>query len=334
MNDLMNEKRTMRSEDLVEKLRHQVNERLTEIAGTYDAPESLYTPMQYVLESGGKRIRPILVMLVADAYGGDAHEALDTGAAIEILHNFTLVHDDIMDGDDQRRGRPTVHTRWDVSTAILSGDGLLALAYKVLLNIENADIRHILDIFTDGVIDICEGQAFDKEFEQRTDVTIDDYLMMIGKKTARLISMCCILGGSISGASSDVQEELGQFGFLLGEAFQVQDDLLELTSTADVMGKSLGSDLTEQKKTYVLLKALEMADPETEGRIRSFFNNDFQTDTDIASLKSILTDVGIVGKTEEFVQDKIRKSREILTHLDTDTTHLWYLTDKLSHRKA
>lgn len=330
----MSEQTALQSKDIVEGFRRDIHERLMEIAGSYGSPESLYTPMQYVLESGGKRIRPVLVMLVADAYGGNTHAALDTGVALEILHNFTLVHDDIMDRDNQRRGRPTVHTKWDISTAILSGDGLLALAYKVLLNIEEVDVRHVLKIFTDGVMDICEGQAFDKEFEQRTDVTLDEYMMMIGKKTARLISMCCVLGGSISGVSSPEQDRLGRFGFLLGEAFQVQDDLLELTSTADVMGKSLGSDLTEQKKTFVLLKALEMSDPEAEKKIRSFLDVEHHTDADFVALKSMLTDVGIVEKTKEFVQKKITKAQKILAGLDADTEHLRYLADKLSHRKA
>ncbi|MCF7805648.1 MAG: polyprenyl synthetase family protein [Candidatus Marinimicrobia bacterium] len=324
----------MQSMELVQGFRERVNTRLIEIARSYAMPESLYEPMQYVLESGGKRIRPVLLMLVADAYGGDINTALDVGTSLEILHNFTLVHDDIMDRDDQRRGRPTVHQKWDVSTAILSGDGLLALAYRVLLNTEAQNHTQLLRVFTDGVIEVCEGQAYDKEFEERTDVTIDDYMMMIGKKTARLISICCTMGGIVAGVTEDEQEKLGTFGFLLGEAFQVQDDLLELTSTVDVMGKSLGSDLTEQKKTYILLKALELADQATRDQIRNILDMNSHSDEDIARLKEIFTEVGILETTKEFIQEKISEAEELLSFLEGDVAHLRYLTDQLSDRKA
>ena len=328
----MNELATQTSEEIVQTFREQVNNRLLEIVGQYSTPDSLYSPMQYVLESGGKRIRPVLLMLVNHAYGGDRNQGLNTGAALEILHNFTLVHDDIMDGDDQRRGRLTVHKKWDISTAILSGDGLLALAYKVLLEIKHPALNQLLSTFTEGVIDVCEGQAFDKAFENRSDVTLDEYMMMIGKKTARLIAMCCSMGGLLAQVAEPERKKLKRFGFLIGEAFQVQDDLLELTSTAEIMGKSLGSDLAEQKKTFVLLKALELADSSQHIRLQQLMESYASESFD--RLKDLITETGVISHTEQFIIHKINEALGILSDLNADTTHLQFITEQLSRRKA
>ncbi len=330
----MNELHTIDSEALITELRQKVNRRLLQIARSYEDPQSLYRPIEYVLNGGGKRIRPILTLLANHAFHGSEQAALNAAVSLEMLHNFTLVHDDIMDEDYQRRGQPTVHTKWDVSTAILSGDNLLALAYKVLLMVRSDNLHQILDIYTDGLIDICEGQAYDKEFESRSDVSLNEYLVMIRKKTGRLISLSCKIGGLVAEAPASDLEALEQFGVALGKAFQVQDDLLELTSTMDVMGKSLGSDFFAQKKTFVLLKALELADDETHQLILDILENSERSNTDFEQLKSVLYTTGVIEKTQQYVEAEIQKAHDSLAQLDADISHLQYLTNQLLTRKS
>lgn len=330
----MSETQTVHSDLLIQDFRRKINQRLQEVGRSYGAPHSLYRPIEYVLEAGGKRIRPILTMLVNEAYGGAAQSALDAAVSLEMLHNFTLVHDDIMDNDYQRRGKPTVHKKWDVNTAILAGDNLLALAYKVLINIRSERLTEILKIYTDGLIDICEGQAYDKDFESRNNVTIDEYLVMIRKKTGRLISLCCRIGGVIAGAPQEDLDRLEQYGLFLGEAFQVQDDLLELTSTMDVMGKSLGSDFFEQKKTFVLLKALELADSSTIEEILSILRRHQKEEHDFQQLKKLMEITGAIKVTTNYVQSKIEKAHEFLAELNGDISHLEYLTNQLLIRES
>jgi len=311
-----------------------VNARLREVAGEQEFPKTLYGPIQYVLEGNGKRIRPILLLLVNEAYGGPEDTALEAAVSLEMLHNFTLIHDDIMDDDSQRRGKPTVHTKWNISTGILSGDGLLAMAYKVLLGVENRALPEILECYTEGLIDICEGQAYDKEFETRSDVSLEEYLMMIGKKTGRLLSLCCRIGGLIAGAPADQIRQIEQFGFSVGTAFQVQDDLLELTSTSGVMGKSLGSDFFAEKKTFVFLKALELADEEARRFIREMMKSNVDDMSQLNELKQAIQDTGVVELTRDYVAKKIRKAKNILDSLPADVTHLRFLTEQLLNRKS
>ncbi len=322
------------SEQLTEELRTRIGERLTEIIGGYSRPESLYEPMRYVLEGQGKRVRPLLALLAAQAFDGPGKPALEVAAALEILHNFTLVHDDIMDEDTRRRGRPTVHQQWDISTGILSGDGLLTLAYRTLLGADVSDETALLQVFTDALMEICEGQAYDKEFEARAQVSLDEYLMMIRKKTGALLSACCEMGGIVAGVNVETRWQLAEFGHALGKAFQIQDDLLEITSTVDVMGKSLGSDLFARKKTYVLIQALAMADGDVREQIEALLGQDAYRQEDFDQLREIITEIGVVEQTWETVHETIDNAREILDRIDGRTAHLRYLTDRLLKRKS
>jgi geranylgeranyl diphosphate synthase type II len=225
-----------------------------------DSPVTMYEPARYVLSGGGKRIRPVLVMLACEAAGGSARDAIDAGVAVEILHNFTLVHDDIMDRADTRRGRETVHRKWDANVAILVGDELMGIAYKTLLNTAKGDIRALTRVFTDGVIEVCEGQSYDKEFESLPTVSEADYMMMIGKKTGRLVSISAEMGAIIGGADVIRREALVEYARCIGRAFQVQDDLLDVVADEHAFGKPIGGDIVEGKKTFLLVQALHRAE--------------------------------------------------------------------------
>ncbi len=209
---------------------------------------------RYVLSAGGKRIRAVLVLLSCEAVGGKVRDALAASAAIEIMHNFTLVHDDVMDNAASRRGRSTVHTKWDVNTAILSGDILLGFAYKEILKSRN--IPRVLEVFTDGFLTVCEGQALDLDFEHRSNVTLGEYFMMIEKKTGRLIAASAELGACIGGGTETDIASLRKFGHYLGRAFQLQDDLLDVVADEKEFGKTIGGDIVEGKKTFLLLRSL------------------------------------------------------------------------------
>ena len=222
-------------------------------------PISLYEPMRYTIAGGGKRLRPILVVLACEAVGGTIKDSLHAAVAVELLHNFTLVHDDIMDRDDKRRGRATVHKKWNESVAILAGDGLLALAYDSLMRIHSPRIKIIGKLFSEALLEVCKGQALDSEFETRDQVAMADYFTMIDKKTAKLFAMACQIGALCGGGSESDAAKLRQFGEQFGRAFQVQDDLLDITSEEKILGKSFGSDIRQGKKTFLLIHAWQNA---------------------------------------------------------------------------
>lgn len=239
-------------------LRRMVERRLA-LSVKRNQPRDLAEACRYVLSAGGKRVRSVLVLLSCEAVGGKAADALDAAVAVELLHNFTLVHDDIMDNAPTRRGQATVHTRWDVNHALLVGDVLLGLSYRQLLCTRMPHLDRALRVFTEGFIDVCEGQALDVEFERRSDVTVPEYFRMIEKKTGRLISTSTELGAIIGQGKERHIAALRRFGALLGRAFQLQDDLLDVVANEENFGKVIGGDILEGKKTFLLLKALERA---------------------------------------------------------------------------
>lgn len=226
------------------------------------SPRSLYLPVEYVLAAGGKRFRPVLTMICAGAAGGSPVKAVGCAAAIEILHNFTLVHDDIMDKSALRRGNTTVHTRWNDATAILSGDSMMGLAYKILLQNSSMHPRcqAILAAFTNGLTEVCEGQALDMELQAADSATMYEYMYMIERKTARLLEMAAVIGALFAEAPASVAEALRKYAHYLGMAFQIQDDLLDICARQEDLGKPIGQDIAEGKKTYLIIKALEKAD--------------------------------------------------------------------------
>lgn len=237
-------------------------------------PRELYEPFNYIMELGGKRLRPVLSLLGYQLFRGDSERALPVAHAVEVFHNFSLVHDDIMDAAPLRRGKPTVHRQYGVNTAILSGDVMLIYAYEaLLLTHAPALLPELIRVFNHVAVEVCEGQQRDMNFEQRDDVTIPEYLQMIGQKTAALIAGALELGGIVAGASSDDRENLAAFGRNIGIAFQLQDDILDTFGDPGKFGKKIGGDIVQNKKTYLILKALEVARGSERSRLQALMNS-------------------------------------------------------------
>ena len=273
----------------------------------YKEPVTLYEPLKYVLESGGKRIRPIMVIFSCEAIGGKLEDALNASVALELLHNFTLVHDDIMDNADTRRGRETVHMKWNNSVAILSGDHLIGLAYTYLIKTNSKRLNEIVGAFTEGIIEVCEGQSYDKEFEIRKDVTLDEYIMMISKKTAKMLETSAIIGALIGNGNKEQIENIRKYASNIGLAFQILDDLLDITANESQLGKKIGGDLAEGKKTYLLLKAREViSDKKDKEKIENIImNNGLEkaTEDKIIEIKNIYEKYDVIN----FAQKEIKK---------------------------
>ena len=291
---------------------------------TEHKPESLYHPAKYVLVAGGKRIRPVITLLACEAVGGEANSALHAGAGIEILHNFTLVHDDIMDNAETRRGRLTVHKKWDDNVALLSGDALLAFAYRALLRTKSTRIQEISKIFTEAVVTICEGQTLDKEFETRHRVHVNEYLMMIEKKTGKLVSIAAQLGALIGNATVSDMEALRRYGEYVGRAFQIQDDLLDITGDEKKFGKKIGGDLIEGKKTFLILKALELVNNESDRKkiLEIITNKGIKTNNDgiINEIKLIYEKYGVINSTRQEVERYTKKAEEYISFFDNENS--------------
>jgi geranylgeranyl diphosphate synthase type II len=223
-------------------------------------PAELYEPITYILSVGGKRMRPALLLMACDLFGGDVEAALNPALAIEVFHNFSLVHDDIMDNAPLRRGKPTVHEKWNTNIGILSGDVMLVEAYKLMMQVETPILRQVLSIFNHTAVGVCEGQQMDMNFELQNEVAIDDYLTMITLKTAVLLGGALKIGALIGGAGDKDANLLCIFGEQLGTAFQLQDDILDVYGDPDKFGKQVGGDIISNKKTFLLIKALELAE--------------------------------------------------------------------------
>lgn len=256
-------------------------------------PAVLYQPLRYVLEGKGKRIRPALCASVAEAFGIDREQSLAAALALELIHNFSLVHDDIMDGDDMRHGLQTVHTRWNTNTAIMAGDTLFALAFQQLEQLPEKYFHAVHKVFTRNVLEISEGQMYDLDFENRPDVTLDDYLMMSGKKTGALLSGAALLGAILGGADTATVSAVESFILRIGRIFQIQDDVLELTSESTAMGKSLGSDIAEDKKTYPIIVANQLADLTQKQELAVMMNADFIGQHGLEPIRELFGRIGV-----------------------------------------
>lgn len=259
-----------------ELLRHRVDSRMARLA-TRCGSGDIGSACRYVLTGGGKRVRSVLLLLSCEAVGGNANDALHAAVAVEIMHNFTLVHDDIMDNAASRRNRPTVHTRWDANTALLAGDVLLGMAYESLLQRDHPALGRIAALFTTAYLTVCEGQALDMEFERRANVSVKEYFGMIQKKTARLLSLACELGGIYGGGNGRQIRALRTFGHHLGRAFQVQDDLLDVVADERRLGKTTAADIIAGKKTFLLMTTLERSSGRDRRRLRHLLNADAAT---------------------------------------------------------
>ena len=281
-------------------------------------PKSLYEPCTYIMSSSGKRLRPFLVVMGSLAVGGKARDVYNAAVSAEVLHNFTLVHDDIMDNANMRRGLETLHIKYDVSTAILAGDNLIALAYLNLLKDCKGNSENVLKSFTQGIIEICEGQSYDKEFENRKSVSINEYLLMIQKKTAALAEMCCSIGGQIAGGTNYQIKQLQSYGRNLGMAFQLQDDLLDITADQTEFGKSIGGDLVEGKKTYLFLKALEKSKGKIKKDFLSVIKNKGCGKDEIPKFKKYYEELGILEDTNKEVIKYTNKAIKAINFIEDD----------------
>jgi len=299
-------------------------------------PQSLYAPIRYAMNGNGKRLRPVLLLLTCDALHGSIKAALPAAAAVELMHNFTLVHDDMMDNDDTRRGRPTVHRKWDNDAALLAGDGLLALAYRSLLRTRSSNLPRLAQVLTDGIIELCEGQALDRDFEQRDEVTMADYLAMIMKKTARLLSICTEMGALIATAGETQIKLFRQFGEHLGLAFQIQDDLLDITISQDMLGKDFGSDVKRRKKTFLYIYAMTQAARQHRESLKKIFQKTAIGHDDILSVQQIFNAAGALAAAETAACDHLQKAHHCLMQLEpaVATKALREFVDMLLKRKA
>lgn len=235
----------------IQFIQSQTNKALAKITPKLNSSKYFYDPVDYVIKGEGKRLRPVLVHLSGQAYDAQPDDLMKLGIAVELLHNFSLVHDDIMDNDSKRHGQPSVHYKWDIPTAILAGDGLFTLAQLSLVGLDS----YIFQRFNEVALEICEGQGMDKEFENDHSIDMDSYIQMIGKKTACFLGMCSELGAVLGGASEKEANNLYKFGYFLGLAFQIKDDYLEIYGNEESMGKSLGSDIDENKQTILAIVA-------------------------------------------------------------------------------
>jgi len=297
-------------------------------------PASLYVPGNYILEGGGKRLRPLLVLLSAKAVSKKQSSFYNAAIAVELLHNFTLVHDDIMDNADKRRGRATLHKKYDLSTAILVGDSLLSVAYEYLLKDCNGNAKEVLASFTKGLVEVCEGQSLDKEFELLQNVSLNDYIIMIEKKTAAMAEMCCKIGAQLGGGNEVEVKALTNFGKNIGIAFQIQDDLLDIMGNVKEFGKNVGGDLVEGKKTFLLLKALEIAKGNDLKKIKSVvMQKGIQVD-EIEIYKNLYCKLGVIEEAKKEIQKFSTKALKSLKYLrrEEDRKIFAWLADSLINR--
>lgn len=254
-------------------------------------PEQLYQPIAYTLEGGGKRLRPVMLLMAADAFGGNAEKATEPAAGIEIFHNFTLLHDDVMDSSDTRHGLPTVHKKWDENTAILSGDAMLTLATELIAQVEPGMLPEILKTFNQMAMRLYDGQRLDMDFEKRDDVSPAEYREMIEGKTGALMGAAARIGALIGGSSAEDARKMEEFGMHLGVAFQIQDDWLDVYGNPATFGKPIGGDILNDKKTFLRLTAIERA-----GSLRNALNSSFSlppSEEKIKSVRGLYTLLGV-----------------------------------------
>jgi len=322
-------------EKLYEKYRESVDKRIAALIKAGE-PATVYLPIRYVFGAGGKRLRAVLVLLSCEAVGGESHDALDAAAAVEILHNFTLVHDDVMDHADLRRGKPTVHKKWDENVAILTGDEMIAQAYRSLLRTSSPRLTQIMSVYTDALVQVCEGQGMDKEFESRKDVRLGEYFRMIARKTGKIIAASAEIGALVGGAQRNVASRMRKFGQQLGRAFQIQDDLLDITGDARKFGKIIGGDIVEGKKTYLLLKALERAGGADYDLLKSISPASGMSGAKIRKILGIYRQTGAIDEAEKEIKLSTQRALRTLAPLQQSRAKsmLIWLSRRLLERSS
>lgn len=292
------------------------------------APAGLFDPIEYIMSLGGKRIRPALTLIGCNIFADDISVAVKPALGIEVFHNFTLLHDDLMDDADKRRNKSTVHVRWNPNTAILSGDAMLIVAYKLIGETDPTYLQAVLSLFSETALDICRGQQYDVDFEQRMDVTEEEYIRMIKLKTAVLLACSLKIGALLGGASCQDADILYEYGTDLGLAFQLQDDLLDVYGNSDTFGKNIGGDILSNKKTFLLINALQRVEGEKKQEVLSWLEKtDFDPAEKIAYFTSLYTDLGVKQLTEMKVQYYYEKAKESLADLNVPDARLSVLTE-------
>jgi len=285
-------------------------------------PEGLYAPIDYTLSLGGKRIRPVMLMAAHEVFGGKADDVCNAALGIETYHNFTLLHDDLMDHSPLRRGKPTVYTQWDENTAILSGDTMVSLAWRYFLRDNHPNLHTILNTFNETCIEVCEGQQYDMDFEKRNDVRVEEYLEMIRLKTAVLLASSLKIGALYANAPDADVQAIYYWGIHIGLAFQLQDDLLDAYGDTATFGKQTGTDIKDNKKTYLYLSALAHADSRQKERLHELFSTTPADPTaKIEEVLDIYSKINIKAITEEAIRKEFEEAKECLAAIQVDEAH-------------
>lgn len=295
-----------------------VNDYLVQLP--YDRrPASLYEPIRYVLSMGGKRIRPVLMLLSYNLFKEDPETILMPACALETYHNYTLLHDDLMDNADLRRGHETVHKKWNANTAILSGDSMLVLAYQRMQQCSSDKMAEVLALFTETALEIGEGQEYDMAFEHRDDVSEEEYIEMIRLKTSVLLACALKIGAILAGASKEDADNLYRFGEQIGLAFQLQDDFLDVYGDTRVFGKAIGGDITSNKKTFMLINALNHANDDQRRQLESWIGaTKFDRDEKVAAVTRLYNEIGIDRMAQDKIAYYFEQSRKYLQAVSVD----------------
>lgn len=285
-------------------------------------PKGLYDPIEYVLALGGKRLRPVLMLLAYNLYREDVESIFSQAAGIETYHNFTLLHDDLMDNADMRRGKPVVHKKWNENTAILSGDAMLILSYQFMMNqCPPEHVQEVMEIFGRTALEVCEGQQWDMEFESRNDVTVSEYIEMIRLKTSVLLAAALKIGAVLGGASSADAQKLYDFGIRMGLAFQLQDDYLDVYGDPAVFGKKIGGDILCNKKTFMLITALNLAEGEDKETLLNWLRaTDYVAEEKIQSVTALYNKVGVPELCQARIDAYYKEGLELLDKVNVESS--------------
>jgi len=301
----------------IEQLQNLVNKAIADTKYT-EQPAELYEPISYLMQLGGKRMRPVLVLISTELFGGNILKALDAAIGIELFHNFTLMHDDIMDKAPLRRGKPTVHAKWNESAAILSGDVMFVEAYKLMIKVDDAILREVLAIFSDTASGVCQGQQADMNFEKIDDVSLTEYLEMIRQKTAVLLAGSMQIGALIGGAAKEQAKLLYEFGENLGLAFQLQDDILDVYGNPEKFGKQVGGDILSNKKTFMLIKAKELAKGNTGSELDEWLKRSDDPSAKVNAVTLIYNLLEVRKLAEIEMEEYVNKALKALDLISVD----------------
>ena len=319
------------------EIQHLVNEFIAHIPNER-SPKSLYEPIEYVLSAGGKRIRPVLLLMSYNLYKDSLEPAMWTAAGLETYHNYTLLHDDLMDKADMRRGRLTVHNKWNENTAILSGDSMLVLAYERMAKCDRAKLGDVLSCFTETALEIGEGQQYDMDFENRNDVSEDEYIEMIRLKTSVLLACAMKIGAILADADKEDQENLYRFGENIGLAFQLQDDYLDVYGDEKVFGKAIGGDICNNKKTYMFINACNLAEGQDKAELDAWLAAEtFDKQQKIKAVTAIYNKLGIDKMALKKIEYYFNVAKEYLAKVkveDERKAEISRCAEELMHRKS